>query len=137
MNVPVLVLINKIDLSNQSELEKLVAAWHESLPHAEIFPISAKVKFNVDQVLNRIKELLPDSPPYFDKDQWTDKPARFFVTEIIREKSCSITTRKFLMPLKWLLSNSKKTIRVYTSMLLSMWNVIVKKALSSDIAELP
>ena len=86
MNVPVLVLINKIDLSNQSELEKLVAAWHESLPHAEIFPISAKVKFNVDQVLNRIKELLPDSPPYFDKDQWTDKPARFFVTEIIREK---------------------------------------------------
>ena len=86
MNVPVLVLINKIDLSNQSELEKLVAAWHESLPHAEIFPISAKVKFNVDHVLNRIKELLPDSPPYFDKDQWTDKPARFFVTEIIREK---------------------------------------------------
>ena len=86
MNVPVLVLINKIDLSNQSELEKLVAAWHESLPHAEIFPISANVKFNVDQVLNRIKELLPDSPPYFDKDQWTDKPARFFVTEIIREK---------------------------------------------------
>ena len=86
MNVPVLVLINKIDLSNQSELEKLVAAWHESLPHAEIFPISAKVKFNVDLVLNRIKELLPDSPPYFDKDQWTDKPARFFVTEIIREK---------------------------------------------------
>lgn len=86
MNVPVLVLINKIDHSNQSELEKLVAAWHESLPHAEIFPISAKVKFNVDQVLNRIKELLPDSPPYFDKDQWTDKPARFFVTEIIREK---------------------------------------------------
>lgn len=86
MNVPVLVLINKIDLSNQSELEKLVAAWHESLPHAEIFPISAKVKFNVDQVLNRIKELLPDSPPYFDKDQWTDKSARFFVTEIIREK---------------------------------------------------
>ena len=63
-----------------------MAAWHESLPHAEIFPISAKVKFNVDQVLNRIKELLPDSPPYFDKDQWTDKPARFFVTEIIREK---------------------------------------------------
>ena len=86
MNVPVLVLINKIDISNQKDLEKLVQLWHESLPKAEIFPISAKVKFNVDNVLSRIKELLPDSPPYFDKDQWTDKPARFFVTEIIREK---------------------------------------------------
>ena len=86
MNVPVLVLINKIDISNQKDLEKLVQLWHESLPKAEIFPISAKVKFNVDNVLRRIKELLPDSPPYFDKDQWTDKPARFFVTEIIREK---------------------------------------------------
>lgn len=86
MDVPVLVLINKIDISNQKDLEKLVQLWHESLPQAEIFPISAKVKFNVDNVLSRIKELLPDSPPYFDKDQWTDKPARFFVTEIIREK---------------------------------------------------
>lgn len=86
MNVPVLVLINKIDISNQKDLEKLVQLWHESLPKAEIFPISAKVKFNVDNVLSRIKELLPDSPPYFDKNQWTDKPARFFVTEIIREK---------------------------------------------------
>ena len=86
MKVPVLVLINKIDISNQKDLEKLVALWHECLPEAEIFPISAKVKFNVDHVLERIKELLPDSPPYFDKDQWTDKPARFFVTEIIREK---------------------------------------------------
>lgn len=86
MNVPVLVLINKIDISNQKDLETLVALWHERLPKAEIFPISAKVKFNVDNVLSRIKELLPESPPYFGKDQWTDKPARFFVTEIIREK---------------------------------------------------
>jgi len=86
MDVPVLVLINKIDLSNQKDLEKIVSQWHESLPKAEIFPISAKVKFNVDNVLTRIKELLPESPPYFSKDQWTDKPARFFVTEIIREK---------------------------------------------------
>ena len=86
MDVPVLLLINKIDLSNQKELEALVAQWHKQLPKAEIFPISAKVKFNVDHVLSRIKELLPESPPYFDKDQWTDKPARFFVTEIIREK---------------------------------------------------
>lgn len=86
MNVPVLVLINKIDLSNQKELETLVEEWHERLPQAEIYPISAQAKFNVDRVLQRIKELLPDSPPYFDKDQWTDKPARFFVNEIIREK---------------------------------------------------
>ncbi len=86
MEVPVLLLINKIDLSNQKELEQIVATWHEALPKAEIYPISAKAKFNVDNVLARVKELLPDSPPYFDKDQWTDKPARFFVTEIVREK---------------------------------------------------
>ena len=86
MNVPVLLLINKIDLSNQQQLGDLVAAWHEKLPSAEIFPISAHARFNVDVVMKRIKELLPVSPPYFDKDQWTDKPARFFVTEILREK---------------------------------------------------
>lgn len=84
--VPVLLLINKIDESNQKALEELATAWHEALPLAEIFPISAKLKFGVDVVLRRIKELLPECPPYFDKDQWTDKPARFFVTEIIREK---------------------------------------------------
>ena len=86
MSVPVLLLINKIDTSNQQDLERLVSEWHEQLPKAEIFPISAKAKFNVDTVLRRIKELLPDAPPYFERDQWTDKPARFFVTEIIREK---------------------------------------------------
>lgn len=86
MNVPILVLINKIDLSNQKDLENLVAEWKNKLPQAEIYPISAMAKFNVDHVLKRIKELLPDSPPYFEKDQLTDKPARFFVTEIIREK---------------------------------------------------
>ncbi len=86
MSVPVLLLINKIDTSNQQDLERLVNEWHEQLPKAEIFPVSAKAKFNVDTVLRRIKELLPDAPPYFERDQWTDKPARFFVTEIIREK---------------------------------------------------
>lgn len=86
LNVPILLVINKIDLSNQKELETLVEQWYEVLPTAEIFPISATAKFNVDNLLSRIKELLPESPPYFDKDQWTDKPARFFVTEIIREK---------------------------------------------------
>ncbi len=86
MNVPVLLLINKIDLINQDILVKLVEECHEMLPNAEIIPISAMAKFNVDVVMKRIKDLLPDSPPYFGKDQLTDKPARFFVTEIIREK---------------------------------------------------
>ena len=117
MKVPVLVLINKIDMapysapegatdvksSNRKTIEppsggvrgacnpttflaQIVAQWHAILPQAEIFPISALHKFGVDQVLKRIQELLPESPAYFDKDAWTDKPARFFVTEIIREK---------------------------------------------------
>ena len=86
MKVPVLVLINKIDLSNQTQLTQTVETWHKALPLAEIIPISALHRFNVDRVLKRIKELLPESPAYFGKDQWTDKPARFFVTEIIREK---------------------------------------------------
>ena len=86
MNIPVLLLINKIDQSNQKDLGNIVTKWHSLLPNAEILPISAKNKFGVDMLLKRIKELLPESPAYFDKDQWTDKPARFFVTEIIREK---------------------------------------------------
>ncbi|MBP5772415.1 MAG: GTPase Era [Bacteroidaceae bacterium] len=86
MDVPILVLINKIDLSNQQALVQKVDEWHAVLPKAEIYPISALHKFGVDTVLARIKELLPESPAYFDKDAWTDKPARFFVTEIIREK---------------------------------------------------
>lgn len=86
MNVPVLVLINKIDLTQQDKLVQLVEEWHEILPNAEIIPVSATAKFNVDVVLRRIRELIPECPPYFDKDQLTDKPARFFVSEIIREK---------------------------------------------------
>ena len=86
MEVPVLVLINKIDLTDEKNLVGLVEQWHEILPKAEILPISALHKFNVQPVLARIKELLPECPPYFDKDQLTDKPAKFFVTEIIREK---------------------------------------------------
>lgn len=86
MDVPLLLLINKIDETDQTHLEELVDYWKELLPKAEVIPISALAKFNVDIVLRRVKDLLPDSPPYFDKDQWTDKPARFFVTEIIREK---------------------------------------------------
>ena len=86
LDVPVIVLINKIDLTDQQNLEQLVEAWHGVLPKAEIIPISASNKFNVDVVLRRVKDLIPASPPYFDKDQWTDKPARFFVSEILREK---------------------------------------------------
>lgn len=86
MKVPVLLLINKIDQSDQKTLGDTVERWHSLLPNAEILPISALNKFGVDILLRRIKELFPDSPPYFGKDQLTDKPARFFVSEIIREK---------------------------------------------------
>ena len=85
--VPVLVVINKIDLlKEQSALETLVEEWKQLLPNAEIIPVSAQYKFNLDYLLKRIQELLPPSPPFFEKDALTDKPARFFVTEIIREK---------------------------------------------------
>lgn len=86
MECPVLLLINKIDQTNQKDLEALVARWKELLPNAEIHPISALSKFNIDFVQHRVEELMPESPPYFEKDALTDKPARFFVTEIIREK---------------------------------------------------
>lgn len=86
IDCPVLLIINKIDLSNQQDLEKEVALWKELLPKAEIIPISALSKFNIDYIKERIVELMPESPPYFEKDALTDKPARFFVTEIIREK---------------------------------------------------
>lgn len=90
LNIPVILLINKIDelagQTSQARLGEIVEKWHSLLPSAEILPISAKNKFGVDMLLKRIKELLPGSPPYFDKDQLTDKPARFFVSEIIREK---------------------------------------------------
>ncbi|MFV0470452.1 MAG: GTPase Era [Paludibacteraceae bacterium] len=85
-NSSILLIINKIDLINEEKLIELVDKWHNVLPKAEIIPISATNKFNVEPILKRIKELLPESPPFFDKDQLTDKPARFFVTEIIREK---------------------------------------------------
>lgn len=86
MHTPVILLINKIDQSNQEELGDIVEKWHTLLPNAEILPISAQNKFGIDTLLTRIKELLPDSPPFFEKDQLTDKPARFFVSEILREK---------------------------------------------------
>lgn len=84
--IPVILLINKIDESNQKELGTIVTKWHSLLPNAEILPISGKNKFGVELLMKRIKELLPESPAYFDKDQLTDKPAKFFVSEMIREK---------------------------------------------------
>lgn len=86
MQIPVLLLINKIDQSDPKKLGDIVEKWHSLLPNAEILPISAKNKFGTDMLLKRIKELLPESPAFFDKNQLTDKPARFFVSEIIREK---------------------------------------------------
>lgn len=86
-NVPVLLVINKIDLlKGQNDLIKIVDSWKELIPNAEVYPTSAKEHFNVDMLMKRIVSLLPDSPPFFGKDALTDKPARFFVTEIIREK---------------------------------------------------
>ncbi|MFA6768400.1 MAG: GTPase Era [Parabacteroides sp.] len=86
MTCPILLLINKIDQTTQPKLEKIVDQWEQLLPQAEIIPISALSNFNIDYVKHRIEELMPESPPYFDKDALTDKPARFFVSEIIREK---------------------------------------------------
>lgn len=84
--IPVLLLLNKIDISNQEQLEEQALLWSEKVPNAEIFPISALEGFQVETVFNRIIELLPESPPFYPKDQLTDKPERFFVNEKIREK---------------------------------------------------
>jgi GTP-binding protein Era len=85
-NSPVLLVINKIDLTNQKDLGEKVQEWQKTLPQAEIIPLSATNKFNIDYLKKRIEEQIPESPPYFEKDALTDRPARFFVTEIIREK---------------------------------------------------
>lgn len=86
LQVPVMLLINKIDLSSQEEVTTLVQQWQERLPKAEILPISAREKFNVDAILTHIQSLLPEHPAYYDKDALTDRPERFFVSEIFREK---------------------------------------------------
>lgn len=103
---PVLILVNKIDLSDQQKLETLVAEWKKRVPQAEIFPVSALEQFNIEPVFHRILALLPDSPPFFPKDTLTDKTERFFVQEIIREKiflnyqkeipySCEVNVEEF------------------------------------------
>ena len=94
LQVPVLCIINKIDLSNQEELTKRVLYWQEQLPNALIFPISALHGFSIDQVWNRILDLIPESPPYYDKESISDRPMRFFVSEIIREKIFLFTEKE-------------------------------------------
>lgn len=86
LEIPILLVINKIDLTDQSKLEELVAYWHEEIPNAEIMPVSAMHSFNTSAIIDRIVELLPEADPYYDKDTLTDKPERFFINEIIREK---------------------------------------------------
>lgn len=86
LNVPVLLLINKIDLGDQNQAAARIAYWQEKVPRAEILPVSALHGFNVDGVWERLLELLPESPPYFDKEELSDRPMRFFVSEMIREK---------------------------------------------------
>ena len=86
INIPILLIINKIDLSNQQELEQLVDQWKDLLPQAELFPVSALEKFNLDHLFDRILALLPPSPPWYDKEVFTDRNLRFFASEIIREK---------------------------------------------------
>lgn len=105
-SVPVLHIINKIDLADQEKLEAHIDNWKEILPKAELYPISALTNFNIDNLMNRIVELLPENPPYYPKDSLTDRPERFFVSEIIREKiflnydkevpySCEVVVEEF------------------------------------------
>ena len=84
--LPVLIAVNKIDLTNQNDLEKIVGTWHIAFPDSPVIPVSALTKFNLDSLLKAILEKLPESPPFFPKDQLTDKHERFFASEIIREK---------------------------------------------------
>ena len=86
MECPVIVVINKIDLTNQQKLERLVEEWHKRVPAAEIFPTSALNRFNLESIFNRIKELLPQQHAWYDRDALTDRNLRFFASEIIREK---------------------------------------------------
>jgi len=86
VSIPVLIVINKIDLSNQTALEELYEKWSNLVPKAEIFPISAKEKFNIDSLFNKIVSLIPESPAWYDKDTLTDRNMRFFASEILREK---------------------------------------------------
>lgn len=110
LTLPVLLLINKIDQTSQSELEQQVELWHERLPCAEIYPLSALNDFGVDLVRKRVLELLPQSPPYFEKDALTDKPARFFVTEIIREKALLLYQKEIPYSIEVVVEEFKESV---------------------------
>ena len=84
--IPVIIAVNKVDLTNQADLEKVVESWHQTFPDSPVVPVSALKNFNLDSLLNAILAKLPESPPFFPKDQLTDKYERFFASEIIREK---------------------------------------------------
>ena len=86
LSCPIVILINKIDLSDQAKVSEIIDDWKNIIPKAEIYPVSALHRFNTDNILDKIVSLLPENPPYFEKDRLTDKPERFFVSEIIREK---------------------------------------------------
>jgi len=127
MTIPVILLINKIDElasdtsnTSQAKLGAIVEKWHTLLPSAEILPISAKNKFGVDMLLKRIQDLLPESPAYFDKDQLTDKPARFFVSEIIREKILLYYDKEIPYSVEVRVERFKETERISILMLSSM-----------------
>jgi len=111
-NTPVLLLINKIDTSNQTALEERVEQYKKLIPRAEILPISALHKVNTAYILKRIIELLPESPPYFDKDQLTDKPERFFVSEIIREKILLLYSEEIPYSVEIVIESFKDTDKI-------------------------
>jgi len=117
-NIPKILVINKIDLSNQKELEEKVEYWHSKIPKAVILPVSALKKFNVDVVFNRILEALPENPPYFPKDELTDKSTRFFISEIVREKILLNYQKEIPYSVEVVVDEykeSKDIIRIYTT----------------------
>ena len=117
-NIPKILVINKIDLSNQKELEEKVEYWHSKIPKAVILPVSALKKFNVDVVFNRILEALPENLPYFPKDELTDKSTRFFISEIVREKILLNYQKEIPYSVEVVVDEykeSKDIIRIYTT----------------------
>ena len=135
MTIPVILLINKIDESDQKKLGNLVETWHKLLPNAEILPLSAKNKFGIDILMKRILELLPESPAFFDKDQLTDKPAKFFVSEIIREKILRYYDKEIPYSVEVVIERFRKMIVRFISMRLSMLSEAAKKESLSDTRE--
>ena len=134
---PVLLLINKVDLTTQDKLVELVERWHKELPQAEIIPISALNNFNVQPLKKRIESLIPPSPPYFEKDALTDRPARFFVTEIIREKVLLYYKKEIPYSVEVVVESSRKRTSASTSRPSSSSSATARRASSSATAVSP